>query len=284
MNAPVLTDASTAFLPIYAEDAFTLARQGGSGALMYPPADARLEPAWTVRAVITASDVVLGKGLLTLGSGCVFYGWVLESTEFPGEFAIDIRGTISLPEWLKDAEFAPRPHPVVGQVEQGFWSIYATMGINGTVGHVADDLAKLLKDATSVTVTGHSLGAALALLLSFDLAAPERLGRRVQPVVFASPRPGDGAFGKALLQRAPTHRAYAYELDVVPRVPFGFAFESVPGTVELSMFHPGTHVEFSLACNHHALTYATLIDRTAFARFSPIGVDQPFLNCISLAA
>jgi len=220
---------------------------------------------------------------MTLGGSCEFYGWTLESVERPGEFLVDIRGTIGMAEWAKDAEFAQRPHPVVGRVEVGFDDIYRSMGLDGTAGKAADDLAKLLKDATSVTVTGHSLGAAEALLLSFDLAAPERLGRRVQTVVFASPRPGDSAFGRALQMRIPGHRAYAYELDIVPRIPFGFDYAPVPETIELSAIHPGLHIEFGLAAYHHALTYATLIDRASFARFTPIDVDKPFVRCISIS-
>lgn len=284
MNAPVRSDAAIARFPIYAEDTYTRACQGASGAaLIYPPPDTRLGPAWTVRAVISASDAVLSKGPITLGAPSVFFGWVLESVELPGEFMVVIRGTIGAAEWAKDAEFALRSHPVAGRVEVGFWGIYATMGLNGAVGNVADGLAKLLKDATSVIVTGHSLGAAIALLLSFDLAAPERLGKRVQTVVFASPRPGDSAFGRALELRVPGHRAYAYAMDEVPRVPFGFGYEPVPGTIELPALHPGVHVEFSLTCNHHALTYLTLIDPGALAHFTPIEVDEPFLSCVSVS-
>jgi len=63
MAALIAADASTAFFPIYAEDTYTRARLKGSGsALISPPPDARLGAAWRVRALLTASDVVLGRG------------------------------------------------------------------------------------------------------------------------------------------------------------------------------------------------------------------------------
>lgn len=280
---PRPADAKVAFFPIYAEDSFTLACQGGAAAaLARPPVDHRLEPDWKVRAYLTASDAVFEKDCpITLGTSCAFFGWALEAAEDPGRFLIDIRGTIGLAEWLKDGMYAPRPHPVAGKVEDGFYSILKTMGLDGVNGGAAADLGRLLKGAKSVTITGHSLGAALGHLLSFDLAAPGLLDVPVESIQFASPRPGDAAFGAALLARVPAHRSYAYERDEVPRVPFGFGFSPVPGTITLPAIHPAIRVKFDLRCFHHALTYATLLDPTSLASFAALAIDLPFLSCLT---
>lgn len=154
------------------------------------------------------------------------------------------------------------------------------MGLDGAAGGAADDLTQLLKGAISILITGHSLGAALGHLLSFDLAAPKRLGSRVQSVQFASPRPGDAAFGQALLARIPGHRSYWWHRDAVPQVPpteLGYA--SVPGSIELTL-PPSIEVAPGLAAAHHVLTYATLLDYTSLASFPAIAIDLPFLGCI----
>ncbi len=78
-------------------------------------------------------------------------------------------------------------------VEHGFWGIYASMqmtAVDGTLINpdAAAGIAALV-GAGSVTVTGHSLGSALASYLSFDLAS--RLGDRIGAYLFASPRTGN---------------------------------------------------------------------------------------------
>lgn len=122
---PRAADALLARLPLYAEDTYSLALHGGSGAALTKPApDYRLAPAWRVLATLTASDAVFGKDApIRFGATCTFYAWVLESTGQPGQIVIAIRGTADGPEWVKDALCGLRPHPVAGRVEDGFYSI-----------------------------------------------------------------------------------------------------------------------------------------------------------------
>lgn len=288
MNAVVAhpEDARTAFLPLYAEDTFARALKSGSSAsVLAPPPDARLLERWTVVGTVVGQDRPAG-GLL--GTQTVFYAWLLADAASPGDFCLDIRGTGDLKEWFLDFEGGQLiTHAIAGKVEYGFYDIAKSLRFRPVAYPTFDlPLAQGVTQAVGsgrLLITGHSLGSALANLASFELAAPGRLGDRVQSVVFASPRPGDSAFAAAFRQRVPNHRAYFWEHDVVPRVPFGFGYTSVPNSIELQP-SPSVKVCTSPTCAHHALTYSRLIDPTAIESFIPYPEDQPFLACLGLPA
>ena len=89
------------------------------------------------------------------------------------ELVAAIRGTDTILEWLHDASFLMVPCPVAGAhgfTEDGFTAVYRSLRIgqaNGT--QSAKDSIKGYLDAgtaASVTICGHSLGGALATLLS----------------------------------------------------------------------------------------------------------------------
>lgn len=275
------SDSMIARLPLYAEDIFAQAIQGGAEAALISPAiDARLAPDWRVRGTLVAQDRVSGG---VLSAQLVFYGWLLERASSAGEFVVVIRGTGDLREWLLDAEIGETTaHPVAGMVESGFWSIFSSMRYRPAEGGdlpAPEGLAQAI-GAGRVLVTGHSMGSALATFLAFELADSKLLGDRVEMVVFASPRPGDSAFGTAFMGRVPTYRAYWWESDVVPKVPFGFGYEPLPGSIELS---PSSTVRIcsSLTCAHHCLSYASMLDPTTLGSFSALEQDQPFLRCLT---
>lgn len=283
MRAPVTSDAALALLCIYAEDAFARAREEGSGtALVSPVPDARLSPAWIVRGTLIAQDRISGG---MLGAQEVFYGWLLERANAPGEFTAVVRGTGDLREWILDAEFGElHAHPVVGKVEYGFWSIYDTMRYRPNAGEdlpAAQGIAQAV-GAGRLTLIGHSLGSVLATYLAFDAAHPGLLASRVSAVIFASPRPGDSSFGAAFNLRVPAHRAYWWEHDLVPKVPFGFGYAPVPQSIELT---PPSLLTIcrSIVCAHHALSYGSMIDPSILDSFQPAPQDQTFLKCLTLA-
>ena len=93
------------------------------------------------------------------------------------ELVAAIRGTDSILEWLHDVAFLMTRCPVAGAhgfTEDGFTAVYESLRIgqgNGTLS--AKDSIKSYLDtgaAASVTVCGHSLGGALATLLTLDVA------------------------------------------------------------------------------------------------------------------
>lgn len=261
------TDTEIAFLSLYAEDAFAMAKASGSN-LLNPPPDPRLASKWKILSTLTAIDAPLRIGKYKMGAREVFYGWLLQSGT---QRMLAIRGTGSRIEWLIDGLFAPRAaHPVAGKVESGFWSVYASMKIDGK---------PLTSIQGPVTVVGHSLGAALATYASLELA---KAGAKVRGVFVASPHPGDAEFCKAFGEAVPDHVMYRNVKDVVPTVPFWFSYSDVPNVKTLSAAEAGIKITGGWGGQHHILSYVALLERNAIASFKPLPIDQPFLDCVHL--
>ena len=275
-------DGALANLCMCAEDTFAKALQGPAGASRAaPPPDPRVTAAWHVRGRLTAADALFRSGPLVIGDATVFYGWLLESRATPGEFVVVVRGTEGIMEWLIDAEFAPRrAHPVAGEVESGFFGIYETMAYIDAAGGAPAPAAAAIAAAVGahgLTITGHSLGAALATYLAFDVA---RTGAEVRARLIASPRPGDQVFAEKFAQTVPDHMMFANVADVVPRVPFWFGYAPVPNVTKLSSMGTSFRICSGLACQHHALVYECLIDRNTAALRTLPSCDDKFAACI----
>jgi triacylglycerol lipase len=136
------------------------------------------------------------------------------------------RGTKTISEWISDADFPQVPYAPVsggGMTEQGFSTIYATIG-SAIVAEV-NALAQAAGYST-LYVTGHSLGASLATLATPDLA---RATKFAAPVLydFASPRTGDPDFA-SLVDALPTSWRVVNTNDEVPKLPpaVTFVFEN----------------------------------------------------------
>ena len=111
------------------------------------------------------------------------------------DVVVAIRGTQGGLEFLMDAHFIPVPFPYVdaGKTEQGFTNFYSTLRTGPDVSNArAIDALRVLISAGGITtlrITGHSLGAALATLLAIDLSGNNVfVGPKVY--TFASPRVG----------------------------------------------------------------------------------------------
>lgn len=128
------------------------------------------------------------------------------------------RGTVTIIEWIDDAEFAQVSYTFVsggGMTEQGFTTVYAT--INTDIINTVNDLINSGK-FTTLYVTGHSLGAALAVL-----AAPELNDKTSLPPTFynfAGPRVGDPKFSIQIYgSRIRTSWRVVNTNDLVPKLP-----------------------------------------------------------------
>lgn len=238
------TDARYAILAASAEDMF-----GRHPDTLSPPADPRLAAAgYTVLAYVTAVDQ-----LFSFGRERVNYGYLGVGND---ECVLVFRGTERAIEWAKDAEGAKVSHPITGEVHSGFWNIYdsARLLSSGVEKNLIASVMEIV-NKDRLIVIGHSLGAPLATYAAYDSSVmhPEQIVARL----FASPRPGDATFTAAASLAIRDHQSYAYEPDVVPKVPFGFGYTPL---TNLTVIPKNTRVSDTPGSNHHAINYAWLID------------------------
>lgn len=176
-----------------------------------------------------------------------------------------IRGTEHFLEWVEDAEVGLVAHPYGGRVEVGFWSVYGSLRYEGLP--LISGLAAAL-GSVPVTVIGHSLGGPLAIHLAFDLVKATSL--KVACRAFACPKPGDTAFAAAFATAVLDHLVINYSRDVVPHLPLNEDFVQLPLVKTIYPTLNIAEIKFSLACNHHATSYAALLDYT-IADWSEVG-------------
>jgi|SRR5579862_3913751 len=267
-----------------------------------PPLSVETAAAYELKGYISGRDCLLGIDPLTgkrqmlLGTR-VFYGFVACSKANPHQYVVPIRGTGNLVEWALDGEFITVPHPRSGgRVEQGFYSIYDTMqfhaysngAISGTSTRAAEGIAALIPDG-KVTVLGHSLGSALATYLALDLADVQAMDTRVTTCMFASPRPGDTPFVDYFDKKVATYTLYNYARDAVTMVPLLFGYSSLPRATKIAPADAQADISYdpllpleihNLACQHHVVCYAAMLDFHAADWAKLPAIDQACAACI----
>jgi len=129
------------------------------------------------------------------------------------------RGTDTIVEWIDDSLFAQVSYTFVengGMTEQGFTMIYET--IHTSIVDTVNDLSNSGNFST-LFVTGHSLGSALAILAVPELSQKTSFP---QPTMynFAGPRTGDVAFAINVYGSIPnTSWRVVNTNDLVPKLP-----------------------------------------------------------------
>jgi triacylglycerol lipase len=223
---------------------------------------------------LIAQDVLIpaitapgGQRNLSLRPITVFFGFLARSQADPNHYVAAVRGTHGFAEWAINGEFLSIPWPAQpgATVEQGFSDIYKSMTLVGMDGaqigtQAADGIAHVVAGGT-VTVCGHSLGAAIATYLSFDVAG--LLGNRASACLFASPRTGDPVWTNGYKARVQTYRLINYVLDIVPYVPFeppGMPYQTLPGAQILEPNTAQAEVRFDISANHNLFSYCAMID------------------------
>jgi hypothetical protein len=129
-------------------------------------------------------------------------------------------------DWIRDLSAVPWPFPTIGICHSGF-------GAGGTA--IAERVrAALRDDGRLITVVGHSLGGAMALIVGARLIAA---GKRVRIVTFGAPRVAFIAnfalshFARDALELAEYRRAG----DPVPGVPPRPIFRHVSGGIAIGV-------------------------------------------------
>ncbi|KAL4559621.1 hypothetical protein LXL04_031764 [Taraxacum kok-saghyz] len=158
------------------------------------------------------------------------------------EICVVWRGTSRIYEWIDDIIIA-RPVPAeplifppgngaiadtdIPQIMGGWLTIYNTSDPNSKflktsartqlLGRIRELLVKYKDEKVSITCTGHSLGACLAVLSAVDLAANVATGINVSAFVFESPQIGNEAF-KSKMEELPNLKVLRVKNvpDIIP--------------------------------------------------------------------
>ncbi|ESW27696.1 hypothetical protein PHAVU_003G224000 [Phaseolus vulgaris] len=214
------------------------------------------------------------------------------------DIVISLRGTATCLEWAENmraqliniSEDTAHGEPKAkAKVECGFLSLYRTRGTH--VGSLAESvieevkrLMEVYKDETlSITITGHSLGAALALLVADDVSACSGDVAPVAVFSFGGPRVGNRAFGEKLTAQNVKVLRIVNSQDVITRVPGMLVSEEVEKKLRRSKVggvlnmvdeysHMGTELrvetkmspylkpDADMACCHDLEAYLHLVD------------------------
>lgn len=196
----------------------------------------------------------------------VSFGFTARSAT--GELVVVIRGTDSIWDWIHDASFLMLPCAInksTGMTEDGFSSVYQslrTARVGGASLVAAIGSAFSGGSATSVTVTGHSLGAALATLVALDVALNTAC-KNPASYTYASPRVGDHIFASSYNSAVPYTYRIANRQDIVPQVPpiIPLPYEHANTVYELNP--PQGKVAATLPCMHALTSYLWLMDQFA---------------------
>lgn len=219
------------------------------------PASFVLPAGYSLVTTIYADDI-------TDGDPTYFkFGFIARSGS---DVVVAIRGTEGILEWIRDIEFRPVPfaaYPAAGSVEHGFLDFYESFhtGPSSASPKVVDAISALVDagGVTSLRITGHSLGSALATMLAIDIAGH---GVFVNPVVytFASPRVGDKTFAGQYDRLITTSWRTANLMDIVTALPPIWA-----GYVHVDAEHPinsDDRTKHNFQCWHALDTYLNTIN------------------------
>lgn len=190
-----------------ADDAYTQLKDEQAGTPWPGPAGYTLEK--TFMAQYEGKDVPLG--FIATKDGDVYVSW---------------RGTATGKEWIEDAKFDHTKCSFLPgdiQVELGFHQLYVTGSAGHSPKNIVMDYLRSVPATSTIYVTGHSLGAAIAVLNAMDIAHNTNFKNPIM-YSFAGPRAGSPAFATLYDKTVATSWRTVNTNDEVPKVPFKDTF------------------------------------------------------------
>jgi hypothetical protein len=205
-------------------------------------------------------DVIYGNDLATdIGGLKSIVPFGFTATTPTNDLVVVIRGTQGIWEWVQDARFLKVTCPLApqsGQTEDGFTAVYQSLTVNGA--SVLNYLKTLPVAPATITITGHSLGAALATLLAYDLAVNSAF-TNPSVVTFASPQVGDLMFVDTYINEVPDTWRIANIIDPVPGLPGAiWGYDHVDQLVRVNSLLKANPLP---NCTHALSTYLFLLDQ-----------------------
>jgi hypothetical protein len=131
-----------------------------------------------------------------------------------GVDVVAFRGSVDAKDWFEDFRGLPRHHPLVGWCHRGF--------LDGMDFVVQELLVAGIGKKKPFAITGHSLGAARALIVAGILTAHKIYPARI--ITFGTPRPGMSKLSRILNNGGYPIRHYKNGPDPVADVPFAIPF------------------------------------------------------------
>ncbi|KAL3516849.1 hypothetical protein ACH5RR_023751 [Cinchona calisaya] len=155
------------------------------------------------------------------------------------DVVIALHGTVTCLEWLENlrATLTPLPNSTFSSimVESGFLSLYTSrIGkspslqdlIRQEIGRILEKYGQDEDKPLSFTITGHSLGAALATLLAYDIKETFKFEKPLVTVIsFGGPRVGNQSFRSKLEEQGTKVLRIVNSDDLITKVP-GFVIDN----------------------------------------------------------
>lgn len=184
---------------------------------------------------------------LATQSSCIGYVAVCQDKEEIArlgrrDVVIAFRGTVTCLEWLENLRVTLSQLPNVDtnkiadpdgygpMVESGFLSLYTSRTATGPSlqDMVREEIHRLLHshgdEPLSLTITGHSLGAALATLAAYDIKTTFKRAPLVTVISFGGPRVGNRSFRQQLEKQGTKILRIVNSDDLITKVP-GFVID-----------------------------------------------------------
>uniref|UniRef100_A0A5B7C4Z5 Fungal lipase-type domain-containing protein n=1 Tax=Davidia involucrata TaxID=16924 RepID=A0A5B7C4Z5_DAVIN len=153
------------------------------------------------------------------------------------DMVIAYRGTATCLEWLENLRASLTQLPCGPMVESGFLSLYTsrTPTCPSLQDLVREEFWRLLQSyggddhddqpvPLSLTITGHSLGAALAILTAYDIKKTFKHAPLVTVISFGGPRVGNRCFRRDLEKQGTKILRIVNSDDIITKVP-GFVID-----------------------------------------------------------
>uniref|UniRef100_A0A0D9X4B1 Fungal lipase-type domain-containing protein n=1 Tax=Leersia perrieri TaxID=77586 RepID=A0A0D9X4B1_9ORYZ len=199
------------------------------------------------------------------------------------DIVVALRGTCTVLEWAENIRADLVPAVAAGEntiasgqnaggttpkVECGFWNLYKTRAgaaaaslSESVVSEIRRLIAKYDGEELSITITGHSLGAALAILIADELSAGIPNPPPIAVFSFGGPRVGDVAFAERVERGGARVLRVVNAHDVVPRFPPRRSYADVGSELRLdSRASPYLRPDADVACCHDLEAYIHLVD------------------------
>jgi triacylglycerol lipase len=273
-----------------------------------PPGDLRFGAEWTfvdwLRTTVAANLIGDIEHVLFGSNNTTYFGALFQSSTDQNQYLVSLRGTESGPEWIQNFDAMPdflhgfkqrianklieksgkaMKHSSGGYVSSGFYGVYdaLTLGRSSILNPpaackgIVDAITQLQTKHGStlasahLTITGHSLGAAVSTYLAYDLATQGGMPH-LDVYLFASPMAGDDTFTKSMSRLGAVNwLSIVYERDIVPMVPPGYAplIDTVTILTEGStaigkQLVASAQIDNSPGGNHHVICYAAMLSPT----------------------